>query len=210
MPEAGPGAARLTAPPREGLPPDVGDTIAAAAAAFSITEKVHSQGARGGTDRTASSVHPGPRRQGCTPAGLPDSGRNVFVLEPRRRRRAKGRKRPRGRASSAAGARTSTWTRTWARRWRPSAPPRPSRTSGRCSSARCTGNCLLAAYCCAHTAESAWKAFCHPGRSWQQSCFGKAASDKFDHDTICPAGMASTTSPLTPCRVSSSRSSTRA
>lgn len=32
---------RLTAPPQEGLPPGVSDTIAAAAAAFSITEKVH-------------------------------------------------------------------------------------------------------------------------------------------------------------------------
>ena len=41
MPEPGPGAMRLCAPPQEGLPPDVSDTIAAAAAAFSITEKVH-------------------------------------------------------------------------------------------------------------------------------------------------------------------------
>lgn len=40
VPEPGPGAERLCAPPQEGLPPDVSDTIAAAAAAFSITEKV--------------------------------------------------------------------------------------------------------------------------------------------------------------------------
>lgn len=40
MPEPGPGAARLAAPPKEGLPPKLEEAIAAAASAFSITEKV--------------------------------------------------------------------------------------------------------------------------------------------------------------------------
>lgn len=40
VPEAGPGAARLAAPPKEGLPPNAEEAIAALADAFSITERV--------------------------------------------------------------------------------------------------------------------------------------------------------------------------
>jgi hypothetical protein len=82
VPEPGPGAERLCAPPQEGLPPDVGDTIAAAAAAFSITEKVHLRSTGLATDGILeASCLSNQLCNGCAAFRIAFSGRHLFSSE---------------------------------------------------------------------------------------------------------------------------------
>jgi hypothetical protein len=150
VPEPGPGAVRLAAPPREGLPPNVDDTIAAAASAFSITERVQ-------LAEMSSAHHCRPRATLCAPAaassflhwpGLrlmadrrsvchrPDTG-----IWPCRRPRAKGRRPPLGRASSAVAVTSSISKQIWALKWRLWALLRQLKTSGHCLGAAMQGGC---------------------------------------------------------------------